>query len=369
MRIGFFITTMNCGGAERVMSLLANYFSSDNTVYLFIYYEVPSFYELHPSIKIIHLKPGIPGIGKVGLLLQFIFNYFKIKKILKHNKIECIVSFLTVINCFSIILGKRLGIPVIISERNEPLLFQPKKFISILRRKLYRKANAIVLQTNRSEISFESVNVKLPPLRKVIFNPIDPIFMNHNLERENIILSVGRLSFEKGHDLLLNAFKLSNNKNWELHFVGDGIEKDNLIELSRKLNIADQVVWLGKQISVSDLLNKSAIFILPSRTEGFPNALCEAMICGCAVISFDCQNGPSELIENMNNGLLVPNGNISEMSIAINMLIEDSQLRLKLSAEASKLQSQLSINSICLQWEELISCVLYQSNINRSCVE
>lgn len=364
MRIGFFISTMNCGGAERVMSLLTNHFSSGNIVYLFVYYEVPSFYELDPSIKLIHLKPNIPGLGKIGTLIQFFVNYFKAKRILKSNKIECIVSFLTVINCFSILLGKRLGIPVIISERNEPLHYPPTKIISFLRRKLYRKANAVVLQTKRSEISFETVGVKLPALKKVIFNPIDSAFTNHNLEREQMILSVGRLSFEKGHDLLLNAFALSNTKNWKLCFVGDGIERDKLVNLSRDLNIEDQVVWLGKQTSISTLLNKSAMFILPSRTEGFPNALCEAMICGCAVISFDCQNGPSELIEDKKNGLLVPAENIHEMSSAIRLLVEDSQLRLKLANEASKLEAKLSVKNICLQWEELITSVLHQPNLN-----
>lgn len=364
MRIGFFIASMASGGAERVMSLLTNHFASDNEVYLFVYYDKPSFYELHPSIKVVHLRPDMPGFGKIGRLIQFFFNYFKAKRILKHRKIECIISFLTAINCFSILLGKQLRIPVIISERNEPSLFPPTKFIGFLRRKLYCKAKAIVLQTKRSEDSFQSIGVKLPQLKKIIFNPIDSVFKNHNVERENVILSVGRLSFEKGHDLLLNAFAHSNARDWKLSFAGVGIERENLIELSHKLNIEDRVTWLGKQNSVDTFLNRSAIFILPSRTEGFPNALCEAMICGCAVVSFDCQNGPSEIIDHMKNGILVPAENVSEMTNAINLLIEDRELRLKLSTEASKLRSELSINNICLQWEGLIASVVYQPNKN-----
>jgi glycosyltransferase involved in cell wall biosynthesis len=359
MRIGFFITTMNSGGAERVMSLIANYHASKgHDVFLFIYYKVPSFYKLNSSIKTFYLTPDRPKLGKFGIVYQYFINYFKVKRILKTEKIDCLVSFTTVINCFSTVLAKDLGIPLVISERNEPLIYKPSAGLNFLRKLIYRYADAIVLQTERSRMSFDKLKIKLPSIKAVIFNPVDPSFKNYNLERDNTIVSVGRLTKEKGHDLLLRAFALVKSKNWKLLMIGDGLEKDNLIRLSESLNISEQISWLGKKKNICDFLNKSSIFILPSRTEGFPNALCEAMACGCAVISFDCQNGPSEIIRNGENGILVPDGDINSMSVSLDALIQNEAMRFELSAKATTMKTELAVDRICEKWESLIDKVV-----------
>ncbi len=356
MKLGFFITSMNHGGAERVMSILTNSFAVNNhEVHLFIYSKRHNYYKINQSVNVHYIDAGHEGFGKVTTLINHSIGLLKAKQLIKINQLDCLISFTTFINCNSIILGKLTNTPVIISERNDPLYFKGNFFSSVIRKKLYKYATCIVLQTERSEISFDTLKIKLPQKKVVIFNPIDPFFSNNKGQRDEIITVVGRLSFEKGHDLLLKAFANSNYGDWKLHLIGDGIEKDNLVQLAQKLNIENSIVWQGVQKNVNEFLNKSAIYILPSRTEGFPNALCEAMICGCAVISFDCPNGPAEIIANGQNGFLVSAGDIGGLTNALNRLMTDQQLRDRLGNEASKIKNKLNENAIYLEWEALIS--------------
>lgn len=355
---------MNSGGAERVMSLLVNHFASKgDEVHLFVFSKDPSFYELDSAIKVYYLYDHKNGLGKIGTFCRHFLNFFKMNRLVKKTGVECLVSFTTVVNCITILLGRVNRIPVVISERNEPMFYNPGSVINFIRKSLYRYATSIVLQTERSAKSFDLLKIRLPSNKKVIFNPIDASFKNENLERKNVIVSVGRQSFEKGHDLLISAFALSDSANWELHLIGDGVERNKLISLSEELGVAHRIVWHGKQKDISKFLNESSIFVLPSRTEGFPNALCEAMICGCAVISFDCPNGPSEIIQDHHNGILVTNGDVNKLGEAIGNLVNQPLLRTSLGKNAALLKDQLNKDIICLQWQDHIDFLLKTNNL------
>ena len=357
---------MNNGGAERVMSILVNNFVLNKyEVHLFIYSKENSFYKINPAVTVHHVYSDRNYFNKLGTFVLQYISLIKVKQLIKNNEIECLVSFTTFVNCTTIILSKLTSIPVVISERNDPLNWKPNFLVSLMRKYLYKHANSIVLQTDRSIDSFKTLKVKLPLSKKVIFNPIDPSFSNEKKQKEKIILSVGRLSFEKGHDLLLKAFARSKFEEWKLHFVGNGVEKAKLMKLSKDLNIDGSIVWHGTQNKISEFLNRSPIYILPSRTEGFPNALCEAMACGCAVISFDCPNGPSEIIKDRENGLLVNAEDIEGLADAINTLIEDVNLRGKLGTEACKIVDKLDQNLIFLEWEAHVLDVLKQTQKTR----
>jgi GalNAc-alpha-(1->4)-GalNAc-alpha-(1->3)-diNAcBac-PP-undecaprenol alpha-1,4-N-acetyl-D-galactosaminyltransferase len=193
-------------------------------------------------------------------------------------------------------------------------------------------------------------------LRKsVIFNPIDNNFKrNTQIIKEKVILSIGRLSDEKGHHLLLQSFAVLKLKDWKLEIIGDGVNKEKLINLASKLGISESVIFLGKKKDVIHYLNRCSIFVLPSLTEGFPNVLCEAMATGCAVVSFDCPNGPSELIQNYNNGILVENGSIEELSNAIIYLVNNEDKRVEFGLKASEIHNILDKSLICREWEEII---------------
>jgi GalNAc-alpha-(1->4)-GalNAc-alpha-(1->3)-diNAcBac-PP-undecaprenol alpha-1,4-N-acetyl-D-galactosaminyltransferase len=352
--IGFVITSMQSGGAEKVMSILVNNFSEEFNVHLFVYNTRPSFYPIRSDVKIHYLFYNEINRNKFHLLWDHFSAFFTLKSLCNKNKIDCIVSFTTTINVLSIILGKISSIPVIISERYEPLHYHINGKIALLRRIFYRYATEIVFQTARVESSFSKLKVKLPKKKSVIYNPIDNKFKSEGETRQNIILSVGRLTHEKGHDLLLNSFSLIKKKGWILNIIGDGANKEKLIELTKELEISDSVFFLGKQKNIESYLSQSSIFVMPSRTEGFPNALCEAMISGCAVVSFDCPNGPGEIIQNNFNGLLAEQENIYQMATYIDSLIENESLRLELGSNATKLSELLDESIICKQWKQLV---------------
>jgi glycosyltransferase involved in cell wall biosynthesis len=101
-------------------------------------------------------------------------------------------------------------------------------------------------------------------------------------------------------------------------------------------------------------MSQSGIFVLSSRTEGFPNVLGEAMACGLPVVSFDCPSGPSEMIQDGVNGLLVPPENIQELSSALERLMSSAELRKKLGEQARKITEPYSLDKIVQSWEELI---------------
>jgi GalNAc-alpha-(1->4)-GalNAc-alpha-(1->3)-diNAcBac-PP-undecaprenol alpha-1,4-N-acetyl-D-galactosaminyltransferase len=352
--IGFAISSMRNGGAERVMSILVNFFSEKYEVHLIVYSETPSFYQLNKNVIIHHVfNENING--KFDLIKKHFTAFFFLKKICKTYDIKCLISFTTFVNCISIILGKVLKIPVLISERYEPLYYNPGRLNRFFRKHLYKYASEIILQTAQVEKSFTKLGVKLPINKKIIFNPIDQSFIrNSEVQKEKIILSIGRLSDEKGHHLLLKSFANLNLKDWKLQIIGDGVNKKQLISIASNLGISNSVMFLGKKKDVINYLNRCSIFVLPSKTEGFPNVLCEAMATGCAVVSFDCPNGPSELIQNNLNGLLVENGNIEELSKAILSLVNDENKRNKFGINASDIHKVLDKSIICSEWGEII---------------
>lgn len=356
MKLGFVISGMQGGGAERVLSIIANKFALDHQVNLFVFDHKPSYYELGENIMVHHLIEQSNKQSKLALLFSYIRAFFKMRKICKRQEISVLISFTTFANFFSIVVARMMGLKVYISERHEPKYYKVSTLMQTCRKWSYKYATGIVLQTERVRQSFKEIGVKLPRRQMVIYNPIDDSFRMQNNQRGKTILSVGRLSYEKGHDLLIRAFSLlPQNSSWTLDIVGDGPEMNNLKNLASFLNVADNIVFHGKSKEVYSYLNTCGIFVLPSRTEGFPNVLCEAMISGCPVVSFDCPNGPSELIQHQVNGILVEEQNVAKLSLAISQLIANSEMREELGNEASKLSADLNDQQICQQWRELIS--------------
>ena len=145
---------------------------------------------------------------------------------------------------------------------------------------------------------------------------------------------------------------------WELLIAGEGSEKKNLKNLIKNLNSQKNIKLIGKRKDIFNFYSKASIFVLSSKKEGFPNVLIEAMSMGCAVVSFDCPYGPSEIIEDGVNGILVENQNIEKLKETIENLINNKSLRDKLSKEAIKVREKYSIDKISKEWEDVINKVL-----------
>ena len=192
---------------------------------------------------------------------------------------------------------------------------------------------------------------------KIIPNPIDEIILSVRKdysERENVILTVGRLDANKNQRLLIEAFANLNVVNWKLVIVGDGILREEYEKLTVSLGIADKVEFTGNVYNVWDYYNQAKIFVFTSQSEGFPNALLEAMSFGLPCISTDCPSGPSEIIKNNENGYLIEVNNRIQLEGQMTNLMNNQRLCLEFSAKALLSIDKYKLQEIYKHWEILI---------------
>ncbi|MET3114436.1 glycosyltransferase involved in cell wall biosynthesis [Pedobacter sp. CG_S7] len=358
----FVINSLQRGGAERVVSVLGN--SLDQKTYKVIIVcmnEAEQAYQVSKTVTVVNLlhrtgKETIFNRVKYGLL-----TFFRLLKLLLKEKPYCAISFMTSANLWTGISCKLLNIQYIVSERTTPdhtinefgfLL----KWISYV---IYRESKAIVIPSKGIEDCMKQTKV-FQNLKnyKVIRNPINIFKISSNIKvhPKKFILGVGRLGYEKGFDQLILAFGSLKFYDIDLLIVGDGIEKQNLNELITKLNLQNRVYLVGAKNELLDYYKQAELFVLPSRNEGYPNALIEAMSNGCACVAMNCEFGPSEIIKNGVNGLLVENNNIHLLSKAIFKILINPIFKEKLSLNAKQICQTNSLDAISRKWEELILC-------------
>ncbi len=177
------------------------------------------------------------------------------------------------------------------------------------------------------------------------------------------IVSVGRFDHQKGFDLLIQAFiNISKEfKEWNLVILGDGIQREYLQNLIKNGQIDDKVYLPGFVKNPFEIMQQADIFAFPSRFEGFGNTLIEAMSLGLPVIASDCEFGPSEIINDEIDGILIEKDNIEALRSGIKRLIIDEKLRGQLGGKAKDVIDRFSLERVMGKWENLIQdiCMLY----------
>lgn len=168
------------------------------------------------------------------------------------------------------------------------------------------------------------------------------------------IVAVGRLSLQKGYRYLLNAYSgICNGIEEDLVIVGTGEQEHELKDLAKKLNIGERVIFLGFQANPYVIMKKSSALVLSSEFESFALVIVEAMACGTPVISTDCPAGPSEIIDDGVDGILVPVGDEKKLADAILALLKNNEMRQRLSAAGLRKVSNFSIEKILPDYEKL----------------
>jgi glycosyltransferase involved in cell wall biosynthesis len=248
---------------------------------------------------------------------------------------DTVLSFGEIWNSFVLLALTGIKVPIYISDRCSP----DKKFGLIhdfLRKILYVRSAGIIVQTQLAYEIFKK-HFKGPAI-KVIGNPVRNITSENNIKKENIILTVGRLIPSKNHNALIRSFVKLNIPDWKLIIIGGDALKMNLMmelkSLIEELSAKEKVILTGTISDVDTFYLKSKIFVFTSESEGFPNAIGEAMSAGLPVVAFDCTAGPSELVSDCENGFLVPLYDYEKLEQRLLLLIEDSELRKSLGRQA-----------------------------------
>ncbi|MED0992693.1 glycosyltransferase [Bacillus nitratireducens] len=388
-KVVFLSAKMSLGGAERVISNLVNSLSNQVEVHtLLLYKQTKNDYPLKG--KVVSLCDN----KKRNRIAEIPYYCSKIREYVKVNKIDCIISFMEYPNLLNMMTPVR--VKKIVSVRNfmsEKWKGKKGLFWKLGFRLLYPKASAVVCPTQVIIDDMEN-NYKVPQNKlKLIYNPYEIEKLSENmkevLEEEykswfngNTIITMGSLSLAKGHCHLIRSFAVAKKHipNLKLVILGEGVYRNKLMQLTKDLQISNDVLFLGFQVNPHKFIRQSDIYVLSSYYEGFPNALAEAMVCGLPVISTDCKSGPreilapdtdinysAEMIEYAKYGVLCPAFKVDcfdameELSIeeqilseAIINLMQDKALYEKYKEKSYERVSDFHIKNVLKQWLELL---------------
>jgi len=176
-------------------------------------------------------------------------------------------------------------------------------------------------------------------------------------ERKKVIVTAGRLSEQKNHELLIEAFSKVKDKfpEYKLVIYGDGPLKDKLQNKIEAVGGENNIILAGRVNQIIDKIHDASLFVLSSNFEGMPNALLEAMSLGLPCISTDCPvGGPREIIVNNENGVLVKLNNADDMANAIDKILSDREFAEKIGNNANKIYNQFSVENVCNKWEAFV---------------
>lgn len=359
MKIVFLSSSLDSGGAERVIASLCNAWAERGDKVTL----VPTFsgggqpfYEFSEAVELIYLADlvGVRGKG----IKNYAKRLFALRSLIKKRKPDVIVSFLPNVNVTAILSSARLGIPLIIGERSDPTSYPHENYVGSLCRLTYRFADMLTVQT---ESVAEKVGDVYPGLKfvRTIANPLpDGVarYTKAECRGRKVLLSLGRLSPEKQIDRLLNAFALlaPDFQDWDLHIYGDGPMKAALSDQVQRMGLGDRALLMGATKSPWSVMAGAEAFVMTSKYEGFPNALLEAMGVGLPCVTFDCPSGPKDITRDGQDALLVPLDDHNELVAALRKIMSDKDLRLSLGKAARESVCQrFSLSKVMERWDGL----------------
>ena len=319
MKINVLVGTLGNGGAERVVSELLQNTPTDIEITTTLFTLDNKSYSSGKS-RIYSFEDGVDYniLSKIfyKLARRTLFRIYSFYTFLKQNDYDLSVSFLNYENCINLLVSKFLGIPTVVSIRNNPMLDADSKIVMFFQKYLLRILSPYLIVNSDENKIWIIDNYHLNSERCIsIYNPKN-IQNIQNLAQEYIdddffktsdliLLTVGRLAPQKGHIHLLRIFShLKKVTPCRLVICGKGELESSLKQCADDLEISDSVYFTGWSDNPYKYMRNADIFVFPSLYEGQPNALIEAMICGCPIVSTDCDYGPREILDGGKYGML-----------------------------------------------------------------
>ena len=343
-----------------MVSILANHWAEkgwDITILTFDDGSEPSFYPLHSNVTHRPLDLNKQSNNLLEKLVNNVKRVLTLRKAIKKNPASTVISAITQANILTLVATLGLNRPTIVWEHNDPEFSYRSNVWRILRDWLYPLASRIVLLTE-SSVPYFSKRVQKKSV--VILNPVIKPILFGDVEKEpadkKILLAMGRLTKQKGFDLLLRAFaKISPNcPDWIVQIWGYGPLQESLEKLRDELNLKDKVQFPGLTKKPYDIMTNADIFVMSSRWEGLPMVLGEAMACGMPVICFSC-HGPRDIIRDGVDGILIPPEDVQALSEGLETLMKDDEKRKQLSVRSTEVLKRFGLEEAAAKWESLFS--------------
>lgn len=362
MKITFVIPSLSSGGAERVLILLAQAFLDKGYQITVITLSTKDndFYSLPVGTE--RLALGILGnsTNALNAIVNNLSRLSKLRKAVCSTQADVVISFVTETNILTILSLLKTGIPVIATEHCDPNLMSYGKIWEKLRRISYPYATKIVSVSKGVDSGFEWLSTNK---RAIIYNPFLEIKDNHSQvelplgtdSQKQWIMSMGRLTYQKGFDILLSAFAQIANRypNWQLIILGKGEKRSELEQFVKDNGLSGRVILPGVIKNPFPILKKADVFVMASRFEGFPMSHGEAMACGLPVIATDCPSGPREIVRHQIDGILVPSEDVSALAKAMDSLMSNEKERIRLASRATEVTERFSLQNVINCWEQL----------------
>lgn len=349
MKILVVISSLQIGGEQRALNTLSDEFVKlGNNVDIYVLSpKVDKQFDFNPSINITyHSNSGaFKNIDRVR----------DIRKTIKNNAYDVVIGFAVIPSILCSLAGYRTKVPVVVCERNDPMIY--RNALKTLRSIAYRLCTAGIFQTKDAADCFPYMKKKT-----VIPNPINRAIPDvYTGVREKSIVCTSRFTKAKNQDVLVEAFDRIHEKHADyiLEMYGDGVEKDRLIENINNKGLADRILIHDAVPNILDIIRKKEVFVLPSKHEGYPNSLVEAMALGLACISTDCRiGGPKDIITDHNNGLLVTVDSVDELEQALDELLSNKELIKKFQNNSVRIRTRLKADIIAENWMNYIRSIL-----------
>ena len=366
-RLAIVIHSLTGGGSEHVAAAMASHWAEAGKQVTLLTLDSVDNDQIACSEKVDRVGLDLMGESR-GLWSAIVANRQRVRA-LRRAFVQCapdrVISLTDRTNILTLLAARGTRLRVVVSERTDIRHHRIGRVWEWLRRRTYPQARAIVVQTEAVLAAVRGLCGQTPvhvipnaaPSAKAPSAQAVPV-LRLSVDR-NWFVAVGRLSLEKGFDRLIHAFVRIADRcpDWNLVIVGDGPEKPGLESLINDAGLEDRVLLPGWVESPWSCFPESSVFVLPSRYEGFPNALLEAMSRGMAPVAFDCESGPSEIMRPGVDGLLVPEGDVAGLAAAMQQLAGDAEYRNRLAVAARSVNERFSSERVYAQWEVVLADV------------
>lgn len=346
-RIAFVTGAMGRGGAERVISVLANHYAGlGYEVHILMLLHKQVEYELDSRVQVIDLSNE-----KINATLDMPRMIAAVRRFVKEEKPAAVVAFMAQICLVTGLACRGLKTRLILSERIDPAAVKRGKLYEKVLFGLYAKADTVVLQTKRARDYFPE---KVWKNSQIIPNPISVKCLAQP-QRKHRIVTAGRLNAQKNQAMLIRAFASIHQTHPEyiLDIYGEGALRETLQQQIDTLGLTAAVTLRGNVPNIHEQIADAEIFVLPSDFEGLSNALLEAMMMGLPCVATSCA-GCDEVIRSGENGLLIPVGDQRALENALERLIADPAFAVRLGETAKADAAGFAVDQVIEKWREAI---------------